>query len=175
MTTTSATVPAGSAAGAPVPSGPALPSTVQTVEIRRELEIAAPVETVFAAVLDENGPGGQQYDGSPFPRILEAWPGGRWFRDLGNNAGHLWGHIQVIKPPTLLEITGPMFMSYPAVNFIQYRLAPQGGATRLTLVHRAMGLIPPDHASGVVKGWEFIMKRIGERAAGKPLTQRGNG
>ena len=23
---------------------------------------------------------------------LEAWPGGRWFRDLGDGNGHLWGH-----------------------------------------------------------------------------------
>ena len=40
------------------------------------------------------------------PFKLEAWPGGRWFRDLGNNAGHLWGHVRVIKPPALLEISG---------------------------------------------------------------------
>ena len=39
---------------------------------------------------------------------IEPWPGGRWYRDLGNNAGHLWGHVQVIKPPTLLEICGPL-------------------------------------------------------------------
>jgi len=26
-----------------------------------------------------------------------ALAGGRWFRDIGNNAGHLWGHVQVIR------------------------------------------------------------------------------
>ncbi len=177
MTRTANSTPAAGPAPAPAP---VFPTTVQTVDIHREIEIAAPVEVAFASVLEENGPGGQQYDGSPFPRVLEAWPGGRWFRDLGvvggNNAGHLWGHVQVIKPPTLLEITGPMFMSYPAVNFIQYRLTASGGGgqgTKLTLVHRAMGLIPADHATGVVKGWEFIMKRISERASGEPVTQRG--
>ena len=51
---------------------------------------------------------------SRFPMVIEPWPGGRWYRDLGNNAGHLWGHVQVIKPPTLLELCGPMFMSFPA-------------------------------------------------------------
>ena len=58
---------------------------------------------------------------------LEAWPGGRWFRDLGNNTGHLWGHVQVIKPPKLLEICGPMMMSYPVASHIQYRLTEEAG------------------------------------------------
>ncbi len=31
------------------------------------------------------------------PMKLEAWPGGRWFRDLGDGNGHLWGHVQAIK------------------------------------------------------------------------------
>ena len=86
------------------------------------------------------------------PFKLEAWPGGRWFRDLGNNAGHLWGHVQVIKPPTLLEIWGPMMMSYPAVNHLQYRFTAQGSGTRLTFVHRGMGLILPAASRGHAQG-----------------------
>ena len=27
---------------------------------------------------------------APIPMILEAWPGGRWYRDLGDNNGHFW-------------------------------------------------------------------------------------
>ena len=46
------------------------------------------------------------------PMKLEAWPGGRWYRDLGDGNGHFWGHVQAIKRPTLLEISGPLFMSY---------------------------------------------------------------
>ena len=47
------------------------------------------------------------------PMKIEPWPGGRWYRDLGNDNGHFWGHVQAIKQPTLLEIYGPLFMSYP--------------------------------------------------------------
>ena len=65
-------------------------------------------------MLDQLGPEGQMPGGKPFPMKIEPWPGGRWYRDLGNNSGHLWGHVQVIKPPTLLEICGPLMMSYPA-------------------------------------------------------------
>ena len=64
---------------------------------------------------------------------LEAWVGGRWFRDLGDNAGHLWGHVQVIKPPKLLEIVGPMMMSFPVASHVQYRLTEQPGGTLLKL------------------------------------------
>jgi uncharacterized protein YndB with AHSA1/START domain len=138
--------------------------SVEILEIRKEIAIAAPVELTFQAVLDELGPEGQMPDGRPLPMKIEPWPGGRWYRDLGNNSGHLWGHVQVIKPPTLLEICGPMPMSYPAINHLQYRLKAEGGGTRLSLLHRAMGLIPPEHRDGMPEGWEHGLKRIREIA-----------
>jgi uncharacterized protein YndB with AHSA1/START domain len=138
--------------------------TVQTMEIRQEAVIDAPIEIVFQSVLDELGPESEMPDGKPLSLKLEAWPGGRLFRDLGNNAGHLWGHVQVIKPPTLLEICGPLPMSYPATNHLQYRLTPEGKGTRLKFTHKAMGLIPQDHRDGMPEGWEFMLKRIRERA-----------
>src|SRR5581483_12270927 len=102
-------------------SGSTQETSIETVEILKTVEIAAPIEIAFEALLDELGPDAQMMDGTPMPFRLEAWPGGRWYRDLGNNAGHLWGHVQVIKPPTLLEIRGPLMMSYPAANHVQYR------------------------------------------------------
>src|SRR5262244_1697622 len=116
----------------------------QTIVILKEIEIAAPVEIAFEAVLEELGPAGEMPGGKPFPMVIEPWPGGRWYRDLGDSAGHLWGHVQVIKPPTLLELWGPLMMSYPAVNHLQYRLNPEGSGTRLAILHRAMGLIMPE-------------------------------
>jgi uncharacterized protein YndB with AHSA1/START domain len=143
---------------------------VSSFKILHELTIAAPIEIAFQALLDEMGPDSQMMDGQPFPMKLEAFPGGRWFRDLGNNAGHLWGHVQVIKPPTLLELMGPMPMSYAAVNHIQYRLTAQGGSTVLKFTHQAMGLIDPNHRDGMPKGWESRLKHIrslAESRAGK--------
>jgi uncharacterized protein YndB with AHSA1/START domain len=135
---------------------------VQTFEFVRDEMIEAPIEIVFQAVLDELGPESQIDNGAPMPMKLEPWPGGRWFRDLGNNQGHFWGNVQVIKPPTLLEICGPMFMSYPAANHLQYRLAAEAGGTRLKLTHRSIGLIPPEHREGMDKGWNFKLNRVRE-------------
>jgi uncharacterized protein YndB with AHSA1/START domain len=137
---------------------------IETIEILKTIDIAAPIEIAFEAMLEELGPEAQMMDGTPMPFKLEAWVGGRWFRDLGNNTGHLWGHVQVIKPPTLLEIWGPMMMSYPAINHFQYRFAAQGSGTRLSFVHRAMGLISDDHRDGMPKGWEHWMQSIRQRA-----------
>jgi uncharacterized protein YndB with AHSA1/START domain len=137
---------------------------VQTFNFTKTVEIAAPIGVTFEAVLLEIGPEGQMPDGKPYPFKLEPWPGGRWYRDLGDNAGHLWGHVQVIKPPKLLEIVGPMPVSFPATNHVQYRLAPQGDATQLKLTHRAFGYMPKDFLAGMDEGWEYGLKRIDEIA-----------
>jgi hypothetical protein len=68
--------------------------------------------------------------------------------------------VQVIKPPTLLEIWGPMMMSYPAVNHLQYRLTADGSGTRLQLTHRAMGIIEAQHRDGMPKGFDFWIQRV---------------
>ena len=144
---------------------------VETFEFTRDDTIEAPVEVVFQAVLDQLGPESSMPDGTPLKMKLEAWPGGRWFRDLGNNAGHFWGHVQVIKPPTLIELCGPMFMSYAATNHVQYRLTPQGKNTRLTLTHKSIGLIPKEQREGMTKGWTYISKKIGELAVAKQKSK----
>jgi uncharacterized protein YndB with AHSA1/START domain len=133
---------------------------VESFEIAKEIEISAPIEIAFEAVLDQLGPEGEMPGGKPFPMTFEAWPGGRWYRDLGNNSGHLWGHVQVIKPPTLLEICGPLMMSYPALNHLQYRLQAEGGVTRLAFVHRSLGSITAEHRDGLPQGWGYWLERI---------------
>jgi len=137
---------------------------IQTINILKEIEIAAPLEIAFEAVLEQNGPAGVMPDGKPFPMVIEPWPGGRWYRDLGKNAGHFWGHVQVIKPPTLLELCGPMFMSYAGINHVQYRLTVEGDGTRLKLTHRAFGQIPQEVQERVGEGWDFRLKQVLEIA-----------
>src|SRR5690348_4750153 len=110
---------------------------VQTFEIVKEEEIAAPIGIVFETILEQMGPLNSAGENRPMPMKLEEWPGGRWFRDLGNNTGHFWGVVQAIKPPSLLEICGPLFMSTPATSNVQYRLTEENGVTRVRFTHRA--------------------------------------
>lgn len=142
--------------------------TIHALDIRKKIFVAASPETTFTAVLEELGPGSQLPDGKPFPMTIEPWPGGRWYRDLGETGGHkyghLWGHVQVIKAPTLLELIGPMPMSYPAINHVQYRLKAEGNGTRLSFIHRAMGLITAEHREGMPEGWAYGINRVKELA-----------
>lgn len=137
--------------------------TVQTFEVAKEETIAAPIEIVYETLLEQLGPSFEPGEGMSLQMVLEAWPGGRWYRDLGGNTGHLWGHVQVIKPPALLEITGPLAMSYPAISHVQCRLTADGDATRLSFVHRVMGFAP-DHREDLAKGWGRVLTRIREAA-----------
>ena len=137
---------------------------IQTLSILKEIQIAAPLEIVFSALLEELGPAGQMPDGKSMPMVIEPWPGGRWYRDLGGNAGHFWGHVQVIKPPALLELCGPMFMSFPAFNHVQYRLTREGNGTRLEFIHRAVGQIPGKVRERVGEGWGYKLERVREIA-----------
>ena len=136
---------------------------VQAFEIIKEEEIAAPAEIVFETILEQMGPLNSTPE-KPMPMVLEAWPGGRWYRDLGSNTGHFWGTVQAIKPPSLLEISGPLFMSNPAVSNLQYRLTEENGATRMRFVHRAMGWMG-EQERAADEGWSQLIARIRRAAA----------
>jgi uncharacterized protein YndB with AHSA1/START domain len=139
--------------------------TVHALEILKEEEIAAPIDVVFETLLEQVGPANEAPGIGTMPMKLEAWPGGRWYRDLGNGAGHFWGVVQAIRPPSLLEISGPLFMSYPAVSNVQYRLTEENGITRLKFTHRVMGVMFHDPEieqswSRIDGGWGNLMTRI---------------
>ena len=137
-----------------------------TLSVTQEVRVRASIETTFAALLEQLGPLNERPDGSAMPLKLEAWPGGRWFRDLGDGDGHFWGNVQAIKRPTLLEFIGPLFMSYPVANNVQYRLREEGGETVIEFQHRGFGLIQDAHRKGVSTGWGYILEQARKRAEG---------
>jgi len=138
-----------------------------TLNITQEIHVNAPLDVTFASLLDQLGPNNERGEGDPMPMKIEPWPGGRWYRDLGDNNGHLWAHVQAIKRPTLLEFTGPLFASYPFVSNVQYRLSEADGGTLIKFRHTALGFIQDDHREGVGKGWASILERIRKDAEAK--------
>src|SRR5688572_30388981 len=131
-----------------------------TIDVEQHVELKAAIGDVFKGVLYRLGEGNTRPDREPMPMILEPWPGGRWFRDRGNGIGHLWGHVQVIKPPTLLELSGPMFMSYPALNHVEVRIDQIAGGTKVTLRHRAIGLLDHAHREALGTGWQHLLDSL---------------
>jgi hypothetical protein len=138
--------------------------SLSSLNISRSLQIEASVAIVYESILEQLGPESVTPDGQKMEMKLEAWPGGRWYRDLGDQAGHWWGTVQVIKPPRLIEISGPMFMSYPVVSHMQYRLSDSGTGTQLDFLHRAFGELAEEHVQGVNVGWDKHLGRIADSA-----------
>ncbi len=136
-------------------------------DITLEMRVRAPLDATFAALLEQVGPGNETPEGKLLPMTLEPWPGGRWFRDLGDRDGHFWGNVQAIKRPTLLEISGPLFASYPLVSNLQYRLSETAEGTLITFRHTALGFMHEGHRLHVGEGWQHTLERVRLQAEGK--------
>ena len=135
-----------------------------TLSLTNEIHVQAPIDVTFAALLEQLGPFNETMEGNLMNMKIEPWPGGRWYRDLGDGNGHFWGNVQAIKRPTLLEISGPLFMSYPVISNVQYRLSEVDGGTLIKFHHAALGLIEEQHRENVGKGWGHIHARLRKRA-----------
>ena len=132
----------------------------ETFTIAEQITVRASVEQTFQSLIAEMGRRNQTPDGTPLPMILESHPGGRWYRDLGGDNGHLWGFVQSIKRPTILEIWGPLFMSTAATSNLLYRLSETADGTLITFTHTLVGPFPEEHRSRLASGWNALHARV---------------
>lgn len=139
----------------------------ETFTIKEEIRVRASLEKTFAALLAQMGPENQTPDGKTLAMVLEPRPGGRWFRDLGGDNGHLWGFVQSIKRPVLLEIWGPLFVSTAATSNLLYRLSETDEGTLITFTHTLVGPFPEEHRPQVGTGWAALHARVRAAAEGK--------
>ena len=135
-----------------------------TFTITEDILVRASIETTFGSLLSHLGPLNEAPDGRSLAMILEARPGGRWYRDLGGDNGHLWGFVQSIKRPALLEIWGPLFMSTATSNNVIYRLSEVDGGTLISFRHTLVGPVPDDFRDRMGPGWEAIHARAKKHA-----------
>ena len=135
-----------------------------TLTINQEIRVQASLDVTFAALLEQLGPGNETPDGKSMNMKIEAWPGGRWYRDLGDGNGHFWANVQAIKRPTLLEFSGPLFASFPMVSNVQYRLSEVDGGTLIAFKHTALGFVSDEHKAGMNKGWSAMNERVRRQA-----------
>ncbi|MGD0860937.1 MAG: SRPBCC domain-containing protein [Terracidiphilus sp.] len=135
-----------------------------TFTLNKDIHVKAPLDVTFAALLEQLGPGNETMEGKSLNLKIEAWPGGRWYRDLGDGNGHFWAVVQAIKRPTLLEFAGPIFASFPLVNNVQYRLKEVEGGTLIVFRHTALGLLTDEHKAEMPKGWASMHERVKRHA-----------
>jgi uncharacterized protein YndB with AHSA1/START domain len=135
-----------------------------TLTINQEIHVQAPLDVTFAALLEQLGPGNETPDGKSLNMKIEAWPGGRWYRDMGDGNGHFWANVKAIMRPALLEFVGPLFASFPFVSNVQYRLSEVDGGTLIAFRHTALGVVPDEHKEGMNKGWTSMHERVRKHA-----------
>lgn len=131
-----------------------------TFTITEEILVRATPEKTFASLLVQMGRLNETPDGKPLPMAIEPRPGGRWYRDLGGDNGHLWGFVQSIKRPVLLEIWGPLFMSTAATSNLMYRLTEVDEGTKISFTHTLVGPFPEDHRPLLGTGWAAMHARV---------------
>ena len=136
----------------------------QTFTLTDEIAVRASLEQTFASLIAQMGRLNENPDGSPMPLVLETRPGGRWYRDLGGDNGHLWGFVQSIKRPALLEIWGPLFMSTGATSNLLYRLTETDDGTLIKFTHTLVGPFPEDHRPRLTSGWTALHARVRKAA-----------
>ncbi|MGE4054452.1 MAG: SRPBCC domain-containing protein [Vicinamibacterales bacterium] len=136
----------------------------QTFVIAEEITVRATPDQTFASLLVQMGRLNETPDGKPLPMMLEPHPGGRWYRDLGGDNGHLWGFVQSIRRPELLEIWGPLFMSTAATSNLLYRLRETSNGTLITFTHTLVGPIPEAHRPLLASGWVALHARVRKAA-----------
>jgi hypothetical protein len=139
-----------------------------TIVISEEIVVEASLETTFASLLVQMGRQNETPEGKPLPMILEPRPGGRWYRDLGGDNGHLWGFVQSIKRPSLLEIWGPLFLSTATSSNLIYRLSEIDGGTVISFKHTLVGPVPDEFRQNMEPGWEAIHARVRQQAEAAP-------
>jgi hypothetical protein len=135
-------------------------SETQTFTITEEIAVHASRDQTFASLLAQMGRLNQTPEGAQLPLVLETHPGGRWYRDLGGDNGHLWGFVQSIKRSELLEIWGPLFMSTGATSNLLYRLTETPDGTLINFTHTLVGPFPEDHRSRLTSGWAALHARV---------------
>ncbi|MEO7998855.1 MAG: SRPBCC domain-containing protein [Gemmatimonadaceae bacterium] len=143
---------------------------VDTFTITEEILVYASKEDTFDSIITQMGEENQTPDGKTLSMKIEAHPGGRWYRDLGDGNGHLWGFVQSIKRGAMLEFWGPLFMSTGATSNLMYRLTEKDGGTLISFKHTVIGPFPEEHRESTAAGWSSMharVKRVAESRGGK--------
>jgi len=139
-----------------------------TFTVSEEIYVRASLEQTFESLLAQLGPLNETPDGRALTMVLEARPGGRWYRDLGGDNGHLWGFVQSIKRPSLLEVWGPLMMSTGATSNMIYRLSEKDGGTLRSFKHTLVGPVSDEAREKMPPGWAAMnanVKKNAERSA----------
>ncbi len=135
----------------------------ESFEIEVEIRVSAPRERVFTALTTGVGRWWhlriRQHDLST-TMVLEPHVGGRFFEDLGDGTGALWGTVLDFLPPKLLRIGGPLSMRTPVTCVFEYHLEEDGNDTIVKFQHRCFGWFEASMKEKHVAGWRQLFDAL---------------
>jgi len=88
--------------------------------------------------------------------VIEPYVGGRWLQEW-DNGGALFGTFTVWDPPQLLCLTGPLAMTRPAHNLLEFHFEPADSGTNLTVRHEAFGGFEAGTDEMYANGWRELI------------------
>lgn len=91
--------------------------------------------------------------------VLDASVGGHW-KQLWNSGGAWFATVSYIDVPNRLRVTGPLAMSRPAINVLDFTLEAIDGGTRLHVQHLCFGEVEPNAAATYEQGWNQLFSSV---------------
>ncbi|TGY90146.1 SRPBCC domain-containing protein [Marinicauda algicola] len=148
------------------------PFEVQGFRSQIDVEIAAPVETVFdAATGDVTGWWDHSFAEDPAEMVIEPLFGGRFYERFSQDGadGALHATVIYVNAPSQLRLDGPLGLSGRAVDLVTtWTLQPSEAGTLFTVDLSMAGEIDPPLAEAVTRVWDhFIRERL------KPYVESG--
>ena len=87
---------------------------------------------------------------------IETFVGGRWMQEW-DNGGALFGNFTVWDPPKMLALVGPLAMTRPAHNVLEFLFDQTDGGTQVIVRHEAYGVFDDDTEEMYASGWRDLI------------------
>ncbi len=131
-------------------------------EITVETEIDAPPSEVWRALVQDTAAWWHEdyfIGGGPRKMIIEPRLGGRLYEDWGDGQGAVWATVTGVETEKWLLLSGELTKDFggPARVLTQFRLAPEGSGTRLTLTDCVYGRAGKETAASLEGGWQLLL------------------
>jgi len=90
--------------------------------------------------------------------VLPPQPGASWVQ-LWSNGGAFLGTVTHVHAPLLLRINGPLAMTTPVNNTVEFQLElMDSGSTRLRLTHIALGMLHGTDQESYTQVWKDLFE-----------------
>lgn len=138
------------------------PGAPRAARIHQQVEIAAPRQVVFHALTQRIGDWwGPPYLANPETTdlTLDLRPGGALREIWPDGGGAVWGTIEILDAPRLIQFNSRAFMPGAVAGLVTFELAESGGVTRVTVDHRVIGMFEADRPAIHEGGWGDLLGR----------------